>query len=78
MKVQARDLYQLGLVDELIAEPLGGAHRDHAAAAQALKAAICHHLGELRKLSQDELVRQRHAKFRAIGKFSEEAVPVRG
>ncbi|HEY7123178.1 MAG TPA: acetyl-CoA carboxylase carboxyltransferase subunit alpha [Ktedonobacterales bacterium] len=76
MKVNARELYQLGLVDELVPEPLGGAHRDHEAAARALKAAICKHLDELSKLDQDELVRQRHEKFRAIGKFSEEPLPV--
>ena len=76
MKVNARDLYQLGLVDELVPEPLGGAHRDHEAAAKVLKAAVCKHLGELSKLSQDELVRQRHEKFRTIGKFSEEPLPV--
>jgi acetyl-CoA carboxylase carboxyl transferase subunit alpha len=78
MKVNAHNLSRLGLVDELIPEPLGGAHRDHEAAAKALKAAICKHLDDLSKLSQDELVRQRHEKFRAIGKFSEEALPVLG
>lgn len=78
MKVKARDLYELGLVDELIPEPLGGAHRDHEATARALKAAICKHLDELGRLSREELVRQRHEKFRAIGKFAEEPLPVRG
>jgi acetyl-CoA carboxylase carboxyl transferase subunit alpha len=78
MKVKACDLYELGLVDELIPEPLGGAHRDHEATARALKAAICKHLDELGRCSRDELVRQRHEKFRAVGKFSEEPLPVRG
>jgi acetyl-CoA carboxylase carboxyl transferase subunit alpha len=74
MKVNARSLYQLGLVDELVPEPLGGAHRDYAEAARALKAAICTHLADLGKLSREELVRQRHEKFRAIGKFADAAV----
>jgi acetyl-CoA carboxylase carboxyl transferase subunit alpha len=74
MKVQARDLYQLGLVDELIPEPLGGAHQDHQAAAQAIKAAILTHLDALAPLKADELIEQRHQKFRAYGKFAEQAV----
>jgi len=70
MKIQARDIAQAGLVDELIAEPPGGAHRDHAAAAANLKAAILKHLSELERLSAEELVQQRYEKFRAIGTFA--------
>ena len=79
MKVQARDLYQLGLVDELIAEPLGGAHHNHEETAQNLKAAILKHLDTLAPLSQEQLVQQRFEKFRAVGKFAvEDPVSVRG
>ena len=70
MKIKARDLCQLGLVDELIAEPLGGAHRNHEEAAQNLKAAILKHLSGLSSMSAEELVQQRHEKFRAYGKFA--------
>ncbi len=70
MKVDAKSLYQLGLVDELIPEPLGGAHRNHAEAAKALKAAILKHLDELAALNQEQLVQQRFEKFRAVGKFA--------
>ncbi|HEY7350308.1 MAG TPA: acetyl-CoA carboxylase carboxyltransferase subunit alpha [Ktedonobacterales bacterium] len=70
MKVKARDLYQLGLVDELIAEPLGGAHRNHEEAARNLKTAILKHLDALTPLSSEQLARQRFEKFRAVGKFA--------
>ena len=70
MKIKARDLCQLGLVDELIPEPLGGAHRNHEEVAQNLKAAINKHLSGLASLSAEELVRQRYEKFRAYGKFA--------
>ncbi len=70
MKIQARDLYQLGLVDELVPEPLGGAHRDYETAARNLKAAVLRHLDELLHLSADELIQQRYEKYRAIGKFA--------
>jgi acetyl-CoA carboxylase carboxyl transferase subunit alpha len=70
MKIQARDLYQLGLVDGLIPEPPGGAHQNHEAAAQALKAALLTHLDTLAPLSIDVLVQQRFEKFRAMGKFA--------
>jgi acetyl-CoA carboxylase carboxyl transferase subunit alpha len=79
MKVRARDLYELGLVDELVPEPLGGAHRNHEEAAKNLKAVICKHLDTLAPLSPEQLVRQRFEKFRAIGQFAvEDPVPVRG
>lgn len=74
MKVQARDLYQLGLVDALIPEPLGGAHQEHQAAAQALKAAILTHLDALVPQKAGALLEQRCQKFRAYGKFAEQAV----
>lgn len=79
MKVTARDLYQLGLVDEVIAEPLGGAHRNHEEAAQMLKTALLKHLDALTPLSREQLVQQRFEKFRAVGKFAiEDPVSVRG
>ena len=78
MKVTARDLYQLDLVDDLIPEPLGGAHRNYEEAAQNLKAAILKHLDALTPLSKEQLRQQRFEKFRAVGKFAvEDPVSVR-
>jgi len=69
MKLTARDLYQLNLIDEVIAEPLGGAHQNHEATAAALKEALVRHLRELEAKPEAELVRERYAKFRRIGAF---------
>lgn len=69
MRISARELKEINLVDELIPEPLGGAHRDHRAAADNLKAALLKQLAALQALSVDELVEKRYQKFRNIGKF---------
>lgn len=67
MCLTAPDLARLGLIDEVIAEPSGGAHHDHPAAAAALKEAFERHLGELEGLSTDDLLERRYAKFRNYG-----------
>ena len=69
MKVSARELHQLGLIDELVPEPLGGAHHNYEAAAYNVKAAILQNLEQLKQIPLDELVEQRYQKFRNIGKF---------
>ncbi|HAE82400.1 MAG TPA: acetyl-CoA carboxylase carboxyl transferase subunit alpha [Ktedonobacter sp.] len=69
MRISARELKEINLVDELISEPLGGAHRDHRAAADNLKAALLKQLADLQALPVDELVEKRYQKFRNIGKF---------
>ncbi len=69
LKITARDLKQLGIVDEIISEPAGGAHRDPPAAASALKEALCRHLAELNQLSGDALREHRYQKFRAMARF---------
>src|SRR6478609_11838566 len=71
MGLTAQRLSQLGLVDEVIEEPLGGAHRDHLLVAERLKSAIIRHLASLEKLSPDELRAQRQAKIASFGVFSE-------
>jgi len=71
MGLTAQRLSQLGLVDEVIEEPLGGAHRDHAVTSERLKCAIIRHLAVLDKLSPDELRAQRQAKIAGFGVFSE-------
>jgi acetyl-CoA carboxylase carboxyl transferase subunit alpha len=67
MKITAADLQGLGVVDRIVPEPSGGAHRDRAGAIGALKSAIVEELGESARLSPDELLAQRRARFLAIG-----------
>jgi acetyl-CoA carboxylase carboxyl transferase subunit alpha len=67
----AQRLSQLKLVDEVIEEPLGGAHRDHALISERLKAVLLRHLAELEAIPADELRNQRAAKIASFGVFSE-------
>jgi acetyl-CoA carboxylase carboxyl transferase subunit alpha len=69
MKMTASDLKTLGVVDAIVPEPVGGAHRDHALAIANLGAAIEQSLKALVKLSRGDLRRQRHAKFLKMGQF---------
>jgi len=71
MKITAPDLMELGVIDEIVAEPIGGAHRDWKAAAQSVGEAVERHLVELSRISPEELVRQRLDKFMAMGRFRE-------
>jgi len=73
LKLTAKDLLKLGLVDEIIPEPDGGAHADPAAAAAALAGAIGRTLDTLGKIPKAELLDARYAKFRAMGVFTEGA-----
>ena len=67
MKITASDLQALGVIDRIVPEPLGGAHRDPEAAVGALKGAIIEELDGCSMLGPDELLAQRRAKFLAIG-----------
>ena len=69
LKLTAEDLHKLGLVDEIIPEPPGGAHFDHDAAATILRAALHRALDRLCPLPATELVSQRYARFRQMGNF---------
>lgn len=71
LKITAKDLLELGLVDEIIPEPLGGAQNDLAGTSARLKQVLLTHLDQLKKLSVDERLRLRYAKFRAHGQFLE-------
>jgi acetyl-CoA carboxylase carboxyl transferase subunit alpha len=71
MGITATRLRGLGLVDEVIPEPLGGAHRDPEATAAAVKAAVLSSLAELRKLSLDDLLAQRRRRIAGYGVFRE-------
>jgi len=66
LKLTAQDIKELDVIDEIIKEPLGGAHRDHEAMAKALHEALARNLAELKKLSGEQLVEQRYQKFRKM------------
>lgn len=70
LKPAAQDIIQLGVIDEIIHEPVGGAHRDHEATAQALGSAIRQHLAELKALTPEQLVEDRYQKFRAMTRMA--------
>jgi len=71
MKLTARDLLELGIIDEILPEPLGGAHTDWPATAATVRDAIRRCTGELRRIPADDLVAQRTAKYRRIGRWTE-------
>lgn len=71
LKLTSYDLLGLGVVDEVIKEPLGGAHRDFEKTLKAVQEAIERHLRELAVFSRKELLENRYAKFRKMGVFEE-------
>jgi acetyl-CoA carboxylase carboxyl transferase subunit alpha len=71
LKLSAQDLSKLGIIDGVVPEPLGGAHNDHATAAESLKNAVLDAISELEQLPSDALLEHRYNKFRALGKFTE-------
>lgn len=73
LQVTATDLKRLGVIDEVIQEPLGGAHTNHKEAAEILKVALIRNLEALAKLSVKDLLEARYQKFRAMGPFTDQA-----
>ena len=71
LKLTAQDLLKLGVVDEIIPEPEGGAHRDHEAMAATLGEALRANLDRLLKQPMDKLLEMRYEKFRRLGNFAE-------
>jgi len=71
LKLTAHDLLKLGVVDEIVDEPEGGAHRNYETAAANLGNALRRCLAELCELSVDDLLKKRYKKFRALGNFAE-------
>ena len=71
MRVTAPDLLKLGVIDAIVPEPVGGAHRNWEATAASLRAALRDHLWQLRSRSETELIEERQEKFRRIGVFEE-------
>jgi acetyl-CoA carboxylase carboxyl transferase subunit alpha len=71
LKFSPKDLLKFGVVDTVISEPMGGAHRDYDVASDALKAAIKKSLTKLQKKSVTKLLDDRYARFRNLGEFTE-------
>jgi acetyl-CoA carboxylase carboxyl transferase subunit alpha len=71
LKLTGQDLLKLGVIDEVIKEPLGGAHLDPEEAAKNIKAVVKKYFIELMKIPKDELIEKRYRKFRAMGQFEE-------
>lgn len=71
LNLTAQDLLSSGIIDEIIPEPLGGAHRNYEVSASNLKEILKKNLGELAKFSGRELIEKRYNKYREMGKFLE-------
>lgn len=73
LKMTSRDLLRFGIIDEVIAEPLGGAHRDHREAASSIKSYLLRALRELHEVPRENLLDLRYGKYRKMGVFVEGA-----
>ncbi|RYD69995.1 MAG: acetyl-CoA carboxylase carboxyltransferase subunit alpha [Verrucomicrobiaceae bacterium] len=71
LKLTAGDLRELGLIDDVVPEPMGGAHQNQGAAIELLREAIVKHLDEIQSGAVDKLIEERYAKFRKAGEFLE-------
>ncbi len=71
LRFTAADLLELGVIDEIIPEPLGGAHRDHRAMATMVKGSLLAAIRELKQIPREELADRRYEKFRRMGQFEE-------
>jgi acetyl-CoA carboxylase carboxyl transferase subunit alpha len=72
LKLTSKDLMRLGVADEVVSEPCGGAHSDWDGAAESLREALLRHVRELKSLDMDSLLRARWAKYEAMGAWREE------
>ncbi len=71
LKFTSKHLIEMGVIDEVIPEPLGGAHRDHRQMATSLKMSLSRALRELSNIPLEELVERRYQKFRRLGVYEE-------
>ncbi len=71
LKITAQDLFQMKVIDEVVEEPIGGAHRDPRRAAELLKDAVTRNMAEIRNVPPDEIVKMRYEKFRRLGTFDQ-------
>jgi len=69
LKLGARELWEQGIADAIVEEPLGGAHRDPDIAANSLRQALRDHLNAVRRLTTEEMLEQRYNKYRSMGEF---------
>ena len=69
LKLTANDLHRFGVIDDILPEPLGGAHRDHREAANTLKTYLLRYIRELHHVPTEDLVEARYQKFRRMGVF---------
>lgn len=70
LKITAQDINKLGIIDEIIKEPLGGAHRNYDLAIEEIRRSLEKHLTELRNLTPEQLIEDRYQKFKAMGKYN--------
>lgn len=78
LKLTSSDLIAMGFADEIVPEPLGGAHGDPTAMAETLKTVILRNLKEVQMMSDEQRLQTRYAKFRAMGRFGEGEIPSKG
>jgi len=71
LKITAQDLFQMKVIDEMVEEPIGGAHRDPRRVADLLREAIIRNLSEIRNIPPADLIRLRYDKFRKLGFFDQ-------
>lgn len=69
LKLTAPELLDMGVIDEIVPEPLGGAHKDMAQTASALKQSLVHHLDELSEQTIDEIISSRYQRYRDVGRY---------
>ncbi len=70
MKITAKDIAELGVIDSIVSEPQGGAHRDLELQSANIKAAVLEHMQPLLAMSEEELKEDRYLKFRQIGRYT--------
>jgi len=71
LKLTAQDLFHMQVIDEVVEEPIGGAHRDPRLATELLKEAITRNMGEIVGIASGDLVQRRYEKFRKLGTFDQ-------
>jgi acetyl-CoA carboxylase carboxyl transferase subunit alpha len=71
LRITAPELLELGVIDEIVPEPVGGAHVNHEASAKSLQEALVRNIEELRRLKPEKLIRRRREKFLSMGEFTE-------
>jgi acetyl-CoA carboxylase carboxyl transferase subunit alpha len=71
LKITSQDAMRLGVIEEILPEPLGGAHRNYGLMSQTIGQAIDRHLSEVEKLSKEDLLEARYQRFRHLGQIED-------